>query len=266
MSVVKLKICGISKKYHNGKQSEHREQIFIEALTDVSLQVSEGEIVGIIGPSGCGKSSLLDLLAGLQSPEQGDILLDGVSIIGKKGLVSYMPQKDVLFPWRTILDNVIVPLELQGVKRSKAVEEAQGLLSVFGLQNFEFSYPDALSGGMRQRAAFLRTYLCQKEVMLLDEPFGKLDALTRRQMQQWLLNIWQRFKHTLLFVTHDVDEAILLADRIYVMSARPGRIVAEVKVPLERPRSLKQTMEAQYSSTKAELLRLLEEGVTYHDE
>jgi len=233
----------------------------LKALQEVSLFVREGEIVSLIGPSGCGKSSLLDVVAGLTLPDEGDVLLDGTPIVGKKGFVSYMPQKDVLFPWRTILDNVIVPLEVQGLNKRAARAEALALLPVFGLESFAAGYPHALSGGMRQRASFLRTYLCKKELMLLDEPFGKLDALTRIQMQQWLLEIWQTFRHTVLFVTHDVDEAILLSDRVYVLSPRPGQILAEVEVPLVRPRLARMTTDQAFTAIKRKLLSLLEEGV-----
>lgn len=246
-----LEIEGVSKTFFpKGKRP-------VEALREVSLFVPEGEIVSLIGPSGCGKSSLLDLVAGLNLPEKGNILLNGESITGKKGFVSYMPQKDVLFPWRTIIDNVIVPLEVQGAGRKAARREAISLLPVFGLEKFADSYPDSLSGGMRQRASFLRTYLCKKELMLLDEPFGKLDALTRIQMQHWLLKIWQTFGHTILLVTHDVDEAILLSDRIYVLSQRPGRILAEVGVNLPRPREPEVATDSSFLSIKTRLLNLL---------
>ncbi|ADG80961.1 ABC transporter [Thermincola ferriacetica] len=250
----KLEVKGLSKTFDgHGKLS-------IVALQEVSLFVREGEFVSLIGPSGCGKSTLLDIVAGLTRPDEGDVLLDGASIVGLKGKVSYMPQKDVLFPWRTVLDNVIVPLEVQGINRKEAREKALSLLPVFGLGDFSDKYPPALSGGMRQRAAFLRTYLCGREILLLDEPFGKLDALTRRQMQQWLLDIWQNFQHAVLLVTHDVDEAIMLSNRIYVLSARPGRVIAEVEVPLPRPRHAQMALSQEFTEIKARLLKALEEG------
>ncbi|MBO8165376.1 MAG: ABC transporter ATP-binding protein [Brevibacillus sp.] len=251
----KLVIRGLYKTYPGKGTSA------VQALRDISLTVREGEFVSLIGPSGSGKSSLLDIIAGLSLPDEGELTLDGMPLAGKRGRVSYMPQRDVLFPWRTILDNVIVPLQIQGVKRQAAREEAARLLPVFGLEQFADSYPHMLSGGMRQRAAFLRTYLCKRELMLLDEPFASLDALTRMQMHQWLLSMWQRFRHSVLLVTHDVDEAILLSDRIYLLSPRPGEIVAEVAVPLPRPRHPHMTTDPDFLQTKAKLLGLLQETV-----
>lgn len=250
-----LDIRGVSKGFSQPGNAK------ITALRNVSISVGQGEFVSLLGPSGCGKSTLLDMVAGLSCPDEGDILLNGKSIAGKKGLVSYMPQSDVLFPWRTILDNVIIPLQLQGKGQKEARAEAIALLPSFGLEKFADSYPYTLSGGMKQRASFLRTYLCQKDLMLLDEPFGKLDALTKIQMQRWLLQMWQRFKHSVLFVTHDVDEAILLSDRIYLLSPRPGKVLAEIQVNLPRPRQPQVTTESSFTTIKGELLRRLEAGV-----
>ncbi|HWI54320.1 MAG TPA: ABC transporter ATP-binding protein [Desulfobacteria bacterium] len=235
---------------------------FITALDEITLSVRENEIVSIIGPSGCGKSTLLDIIAGLMLPADGQVVLDGQIITGQKGFVGYMPQNDSLFPWRTILDNVIVGLEIRGVNKDTAREQAKELLPVFGLEAFADCYPSALSGGMRQRASFLRTYLCKNRLMLLDEPFGRLDAITRMQMQKWLLDIWGKFRHTILFVTHDVDEAILLSDRVYVLSPRPGRITAEVEINLPRPRSVEISGCSDFAARKSEILHLLGEGET----
>lgn len=251
MPAAKLRISRVTKTFSTSGNMQ------VTALKDISVVVREGEIVSLIGPSGSGKSTLLDVVAGMILPETGTVLLDGEPILGKKGYVSYMPQKDVLFPWRTILDNVLVPLEIQGLKRKAARDEALQLLPIFGLECFAQCYPHTLSGGMRQRASFLRTYLAKKEMMLLDEPFGKLDALTRIQMQQWLLEIWEKFSHTVLFVTHDVDEAILLSDRIYVLSASPGQVLAEVPVPLARPRESGIMIASEFIAIKKELLNLL---------
>jgi len=254
---VKLQISGLQKSFGDGKQNK------LLALDRVSMNIRKNEFVGLIGPSGSGKSSLLDILAGLSLPDIGEVLMDGKSLLGRKGEVSYMPQRDVLFPWRTILDNVTIPLEIAGIPRKEARKEAMGLLPIFGLESFAKSYPHMLSGGMRQRASFLRTYLCKKDMMLLDEPFGKLDALTRMQMQEWLLDIWQKVKPSVLFITHDVEEAILLCDRIYVLSARPGRIRGEVEVNLPRPRTGTISTNVDFIRLKGKLLEMLREGTAF---
>lgn len=208
----------------------------VPAVRDVTLQVNDGEFVTIIGPSGCGKSTLFNVTSGLIRPDSGRVFLDGEDVTGHRGLVSYMPQKDLLFPWRTVLDNVVLGLEVQGVGRAEARRKAVELTPFFGLAGFEHNYPAALSGGMRQRAALLRTFLCRSDVMLLDEPFGALDALTRFKMQTWLLDAWERFRHSVLFITHDIDEAIFLSDRVYILTERPARVKLEVEVELPRPR------------------------------
>ncbi|GAB6179273.1 ABC transporter ATP-binding protein [Desulfotomaculum defluvii] len=251
----RLLLRDISKSFSQSKQKQ------IMALDNVSLTVEAGEFVSLLGPSGCGKSTLLDLVAGLVRPDEGEILLGEHSILGERGNVSYMLQSDLLFPWRTVLDNVVIPLQLEGSSVDEARKRAMELLPLFGLEKFAQSYPDMLSGGMRQRAALLRTYLCNKDVMLLDEPFGKLDALTKVQMQQWLINIWQHFKHSVLFVTHDIDEAILLSDRIYLLSPRPGRIQAEIPVTLPRPRRPRITTDSSFTRIKERIYRYFETGI-----
>jgi ABC-type nitrate/sulfonate/bicarbonate transport system ATPase subunit len=168
-----------------------------------------------------------------------------------------MPQRDLLLPWLTVLDNAALPLELAGMPRARARQHAADQLPRFGLAGFDAHWPRQLSGGMRQRAALLRTYLVNRELVLLDEPFGALDALTRASMQEWLLDVWGESRRTVLFVTHDVEEALFLADRVYVMSPRPGRIVAEVAVPFERPRDLSLVGDPRFAREKAELLALL---------
>lgn len=250
-----LQVKNVSKTF-----SKSRKEV-LKVLDNVSLSVGKGEFVSLLGPSGCGKSTLLDMVAGLAIPDQGELLLDGKSLTGQKGHVSYMPQSDLLFPWRTVLDNVIVPLQLRGITREVARQQAQELLPVFGLAGFGSYYPHALSGGMKQRAAFLRTYLCKQDLMLLDEPFGRLDALTKIQMHQWLMEIWQRFQHSVLFVTHDIDEAILLSDRIYLLSPRPGRVLAEIQVDLPRPRSSRMSTERTFMEIKEQVYSLLEASV-----
>jgi ABC-type nitrate/sulfonate/bicarbonate transport system ATPase subunit len=230
----------------------------VTALGGASLTAREGEFVVIIGPSGCGKSTLLNIVCGLLEPDSGEVLLDGQEVADRTGLLGYMLQKDLLLPWRKVLDNVILGPEISGLSRKEAREEALGLLPLFGLEGFEQSYPGTLSGGMRQRAALLRTFLCRKDVMLLDEPFGALDALTRRQLQQWLLDVWRRFGQTIIFVTHDVDEAIYLADRVYVMTPRPGRMKLELDVSLSRPRRPEMITSDLFASLKRQLLSALE--------
>jgi ABC-type nitrate/sulfonate/bicarbonate transport system ATPase subunit len=208
----------------------------LEVLRNVSLHVGEREFVTLLGPSGCGKSTLCNIVAGLIRPDRGQVLLDGVPAVARRGQVAYMQQKDLLLPWRRVIDNAILGLEVQGVPRSEARDEARDLLRRFGLERFTWYYPALLSGGMRQRVALVRTLLCRKDVIVLDEPFGALDAMTRAAMRGYLLRLIEEFGRTILFITHDIEEAVLLSDRIYVMTARPGRIRAEVKVPLLRPR------------------------------
>ena len=224
------------------------------ALQDVDFQVADGQFVSIVGPSGCGKTTLLNIIAGLEQPTAGDIHLDGQPAPRRLGMVAYMQQKDLLMPWRTVLDNAILALEVRGVPRSEARQRALGLLEPFGLAGFAKHYPAALSGGMRQRAAFLRTFLADKDVVLLDEPFGALDALTRTQMQEWLTEVWAGLGKTIVLITHDVEEAILLSDLIYVLSERPGRVQRVVEVGLPRPRSYRTVTEPAFNRLKADLL------------
>src|SRR5919199_1643218 len=208
----------------------------VRALDGVDLVAAEREFVSIVGPSGCGKSTLFNIIAGLELPSRGEVWIEGRRAEGRTGLVGYMPQKDLLFPWLTVLDNTTLGLRIQGVPTAAARREALRLFDRFGLSGFERQYPAALSGGMRQRAAFLRTILSRRRILLLDEPFGALDALTRQDMQEWLLALWDELRPTVLFITHDIDEALFLADRVYVLSPRPGRVVLEVAVALPRPR------------------------------
>jgi ABC-type nitrate/sulfonate/bicarbonate transport system ATPase subunit len=230
------------------------------ALDGVDLSVREGEFVCLVGPSGCGKSTLFNVLAGLLRPSAGSIRLDGRVPDHLLGRVGYMPQKDLLMPWRTVLDNVTLGLEMAGVRRRDARRRAAEALPRFGLDGFEHRWPSSLSGGMRQRAALLRTFLAGREVMLLDEPFGALDALTRQAMQAWLLEIWETDRKTILFVTHDVDEAVLLADRVYVMTDRPGRMRMCVEVGLPRPRELGVMASAGFLALKQRILAPLQEA------
>ncbi|MGE5390133.1 MAG: ABC transporter ATP-binding protein [Deltaproteobacteria bacterium] len=202
----------------------------VSTLDKISLQVKDREFVAVLGPSGCGKSTLLNIVSGLITPDNGRILIGGEDWTGRTGRVSYMQQNDLLLPSRNILDNVIVPLLLKGIKKNRARDVAHSFFADFGLEGFECYYPDQLSGGMRQRAALLRTYLFASDILLLDEPFVSLDAITRRKMQFWLRDIRINYPSSVLFVTHDIDEALILADRIYVFSARPARVIHQLEM------------------------------------
>ncbi len=224
------------------------------ALKDVSFKVMPGEFVTIIGPSGSGKSTLFNLCVGLLKPDEGEILIDGEKTLNRAGIVGYMPQRDLLLPWRNVLENVLVPLEIQGLSGSESRQKALEMLPHFGLEGFEREYPSALSGGMRQRAALLRTWLMGRSTLLFDEPFGALDALTRKELQDWLLKACREFERTVLFITHDVEEAIYLADRVIVLSARPGRIKRELPISLPRPRHLRMITDPEFGRLERELL------------
>jgi ABC-type nitrate/sulfonate/bicarbonate transport system ATPase subunit len=238
----------------------------VHALVDAELTVRPGEFISLIGPSGCGKSTLFNLIAGLDTPTSGRILIDGVDRSGQQGLVGYMLQKDLLLPWRTVLENVVLGLEIGGVRKKTAQAIARPLLTTYGLGGFEGRYPAQLSGGMRQRVALLRTILFNRDIILLDEPFGALDAQTREHMQEWLLDLWDDFRKTVLFVTHDIDEAIYLSDRVVVMSARPGRIVSSFDVTLDRPRKPSVVTSAEFVRLKADARELLNGAHRTHDE
>ena len=227
------------------------------ALADVTLAVPAGRFVSLIGPSGCGKSTIFNIVAGLQEPSAGRVVIDGVDATGTIGRVGYMLQKDLLLPWRTLIDNIIPGMEIQGVPLRQARDKALPLLRRYGLAGFEHAYPNALSGGMRQRAALLRTLLFDTDVILLDEPFGALDAQTKLQMQEWLLQIWSDFGKTVIFVTHDVEEAVFLSDEVHVMGTRPGRVVETLAVDLPRPRLRSCTSTPQFVAIKERCLELL---------
>ncbi|MDB5786589.1 MAG: transporter, ATP-binding protein [Caballeronia mineralivorans] len=232
------------------------------AVREVDLRIPKGEFVTLVGPSGCGKSTLFNMIAGLIAPDNdGSILLDNVPQPDGKllGKVSFMPQRDLLFPWRTVLDNAIIALEVEGVPRREARKRAEAMFPEFGLKGFEYHYPQQLSGGMRQRVALMRTFLFERDLLLLDEPFGALDALTRAKMQSWLLDIWARRKRTVLFITHDIDEAIFLGDRVLVMTSRPGTIKCEEIIDLPRPRDPALVTSAQFTTIKRRLLDVIEE-------
>jgi ABC-type nitrate/sulfonate/bicarbonate transport system ATPase subunit len=251
MPAAKLEIRNIGKTFHS-------DGLEVKALEGLSLQIEEGEFLTLIGPSGSGKSTLFNLIVGLLEPDLGEILLDGSHSANRRGRFGYMPQKDLLLPWRSVLDNVIISQELADIPRQHSYDKARQLLPLFGLEGFEAAYPWALSGGMRQRAALLRTFLSEKDVLLLDEPFGALDALTRRELQDWLLEIWSRFGQTVAFITHDIEEALYLGDRVAVLSSRPGRVNHMIEVNLPRPRRTEMLASRDFRAQLSELLSALE--------
>lgn len=229
----------------------------VEAVSDVSLNVQPGEFVSIVGPSGCGKSTLLNALAGFLTPSGGTVTVDGEAISGPSADRGMIFQQYSLFPWKTVRENVEFGLKMKGVSRSERERRARTLLGLAGLTQFENHYPDRLSGGMKQRVGIVRALATGPRILLLDEPFGALDAQTRLIMQQILTNMWQQLKISVLFVTHDIDEAIFLSDRIYVMTARPGSIKAEIVVPLPRPREPSMTLSSEFLGLRRGLMSLI---------
>lgn len=231
----------------------------IEAVAGISMRVQPGEFISIIGPSGCGKSTLLNAVAGFIQPTFGTIGVDGVPVVGPGADRGMVFQQYSLFPWLSVRKNVEFGLKMKGMPRSQREATARTLLGLAGLLAFENHYPDQLSGGMKQRVGIVRALATSPQVLLMDEPFGALDAQTRVIMQQILTNIWQRFRISVIFITHDIDEAIFLSDRIFVMTARPGRIKQEVVVPLPRPRTSAMEGHPTYMSLKSKLRELIRE-------
>ncbi|MBN2239827.1 MAG: ABC transporter ATP-binding protein [Dehalococcoidales bacterium] len=250
MTVPRIELKGISKTYYGINHT-------VPVLRDVSFKVMPGEFVTVIGPSGSGKSTLFNLCAGLLEPDKGEILIDGERPKKRTGLLGYMPQHDLLLPWRNVLDNVILPLEIQAIPKPEARAKALDMLPYFGLASFENEYPSTLSGGMRQRAALLRTWLTGRSTLLLDEPFGALDALTRKELRDWLLQVWSEFERTILFITHDVEEAVYLGDRVMVLGTGSGEISRVLDITLPRPRRQRMTAEAEFGNLVRQLLEEL---------
>jgi ABC-type nitrate/sulfonate/bicarbonate transport system ATPase subunit len=230
------------------------------ALSDVSLTIHRHERLGIVGPSGCGKSTLLSVIAGLIQPDEGSVQIDDAATPRERlRRCALMPQRDLLLPWRTAIDNAAIALENRGMRRAEARERARPLFERFGLAEFEDRMPAQLSGGMRQRVAFLRTLMAEKDVLLLDEPFAALDSITRSAMQEWLLSALEQEPRTVLLVTHDVDEAILLTHRVVVMSARPGRVVRTLDTDLSRDRPRREIVTSpEFAELKESALEALE--------
>ncbi|UGT62600.1 ABC transporter ATP-binding protein [Nocardia asteroides] len=229
-------------------------------LAGVSFTARHGEFVSVIGPSGCGKSTVFAMLAGLDTPDSGSVHFGSHDGEPAGSHCAYMPQKDLLFPWRTVLDNTTLGLLVRGVPRTEARRRARELFPVFGLSGFEDARPAQLSGGMRQRAALLRTVVQERDLLLLDEPFGALDSLTRTEMQSWLQGVWQRYRWTVLMITHDIREAVYLSDRVVVLSPRPATVRREVRVDLPRPRDLSMLAAPEFVALEQELLDVLHGG------
>ena len=242
-----VQVRSVSKRMGQPGQSVH-------VLDDISLDVAPGEFVSIIGPSGCGKSTLFNVLAGLEIPDSGEVAVNGQPASGRSEAFAYMPQKDLLFPWRRVMENAALGLEITGMTRAEARAKVEPLLEVFGLNGFERAYPSQLSGGMRQRVALLRTVVQGRPVLLLDEPFGALDYLTRTELQLWLADMWAQFGWTAVLVTHDVPEALLLSDRIYVLSARPASVRSVIEVDVPHPRSLDDLAAGKFGELEKRLL------------
>jgi NitT/TauT family transport system ATP-binding protein len=231
----------------------------VEAVTDVDIRVEPGEFVSIIGPSGCGKSTLLNAVAGFLKPTSGSVTVDGERVSGPSADRGMVFQQYSLFPWKTVRQNVEFGLKMKGIERYRREQAARTLLGIAGLSQFENRYPDSLSGGMKQRVGIVRALATGPKVLLLDEPFGALDAQTRLIMQQVLTNMWQNLKISVLFVTHDIDEAIFLSDRVYCMTARPGTVKAEIAIPLERPRKQSMMMSTEFLALRRGLMSLIRE-------
>lgn len=241
-----LKIAGISQDYRG-----------IPVLRDVSFSLGPGEHIAIVGPSGCGKSTLLRILTGLERPAAGEVYFDGLRITGEKGHFGFMNQSDLLLPWRRLWENVGLADEIQRQPRSRVRERALAALKAFGLESFAEHYPYQLSGGMRQRAAFLRTYLANKDLLVLDEPFSAVDAITRTQLQRWLSKVLATDQARLLFVTHSVEEALLLASRVLVFSHAPGHILAVKELPFSQVPLEEREFLPEFLAVKKEILALL---------
>lgn len=249
---IKLELSDIHKSFGSKRKP-------LPVIGGVSLQVRTGEFVSLIGPSGSGKSTLFHLIGGLLRPDSGEIRLDGRVINGERGHIGYMPQQPALFPWRTIEDNVVLDREVNGAPRRESLEEARRWMQRAGLAGFEKAYPHTLSGGMQQRAAFVRSLLSPHELMCLDEPFSALDAFTRSEMQAWLLDIWEETRRSVLFVTHHIEEALLLSDTIYVLSGRPSEVLRRIEVPFPRPRREEITESPDFLALRRELTNLMKE-------
>lgn len=249
---IKLEAVNVTKIFDDGKRK-------VTALENFNLEVRENEFTVIVGPTGCGKSTFLYLVAGFEEPTKGEILLDGKPLTKPGPDRGFVFQEPNLYPWRTVLGNIMFGLEIMGVPKEDAVKKAMYYVNMVGLKGFENAYPHTLSGGMKQRVGIARALAYNPKILLMDEPFGALDAQTRKVMQQELMKIWEKAKKTVVFVTHSVIEAVYLADTIIVMTARPGRVKGIIDVNLPRPRSY---TDEKYLAIRKKVLSLLEEEVT----
>ena len=243
----KLEVHNVSYSY-DGKTN---------VIENINLTLGKGELVSLLGVSGGGKTTLFNVIAGLNPPQTGEILLDGVNIAGIPGKISYMMQKDLLLPYRTIEDNVALPLLIHGTKKAEARKKVGAYFTEFGIEGTQKQYPAELSGGMRQRAALLRTYMFSGDVALLDEPFSALDTLTKSEMHRWYLDVMESIKLSTIFITHDIDEAILLSDRIYLLGGRPGTIAEEIVIQEPKPRRRDFNLTEDFLSYKRQILNFL---------
>lgn len=244
--MAELTVKNVSFSYEDG-----------QVLDNIHIELHHNELVCILGASGGGKTTLFHVISGLQHPSSGNVYLNGVDITGKPGCISYMLQKDLLLPYRTIEDNVALPLLIKGEKKKQAREKVNPLFAEFGLEGTQKKYPHQLSGGMRQRAALLRTYMFSKEVALLDEPFSALDTMTKTNMHKWYLEVMEKIQMSTLFITHDIDEAILLSDRIYLLNGKPGTITDEIIIKEPKPRRKDFNLTEEFLAYKREILEKL---------
>ena len=228
-----------------------------KVLSDISFDVNESEFITLIGPSGCGKSTIFKIITGLEKNYTGNVIIDGTDIEKYQGKLAYMPQNDLLLDWRTLYKNAVLPMEIEKTDKKVMDEKIRKLLPEFRLSGEEDKYPYELSGGMKKRAALLRTFLVDSDIMLLDEPFGALDAITRSEMQEFLLEVCDKHKHAVLFITHDIDEAVYLSDRIIVLGKNPAVIKGEIKIQISKPRNTDVLLEREFLEYKKKIMDML---------
>lgn len=228
-------------------------------IDNINIELNEGEIISLLGTSGGGKTTLFNIIAGISRPDTGNVYLDGEDITGRTGIVSYMLQKDMLLPYKTVIDNVALPLIIKGMKKKEAREKALPYFEQFGLKGYENKFPKSLSGGMRQRAAFLRTYLFSGRVAILDEPFSALDMLTKSELHRWYMEIMKEIKLSTLFITHDIDEAIILSDRIYILTGKPGTITKEIVIAEGKDKTEDFNLTKEFLTYKQQVVEALKE-------